>query len=350
MLRLDRLEPAGHRRQRGLPVDRPPLAVGVAQQRDGRAVGGVEDRQRLPPLRAGHAEVDRVVGRGRQVDRLAVAQVDVQAATGRAVAADHARGRVGRLAARGPGRGRTGPAPGAARGSGGRPAPGASDLSRSHQRGSSRCATLMAASLPASSAGPPRRRTGNARRARRRAGEQTSGRHGRRPDRRGHQRPGRGQQQWQHASPPATPSARRSTAGPASRPQISSADRRSGVSCGSSQVGQDARVEPELDDGDGHRGGRASDHRQSPRRRLAQRPRTRTRRAAASPAPARAPCRRTSIPLNCRPPERPADDVVDHHRAGHARDARRDHRRRQGRLERRSRPQPARIQDRRAPT
>ena len=97
--RLDRRKRRGHRRS--APCASRPAAArpsASAQQRRGRAVGGVEDGQGFPALRTGHAEVDRVFGRRRQVDRLAVAEVDGQAATGRAEAADHPRRRVGRLA------------------------------------------------------------------------------------------------------------------------------------------------------------------------------------------------------------------------------------------------------------
>ena len=87
-----------HLRKRGVPVDRAPAAVLAPEERRGRAVAGVEDGQGFPALRAGHAEVDRVFGRRRQVYRLAIAEVDGQAATGRTETADHPRGRVRRLA------------------------------------------------------------------------------------------------------------------------------------------------------------------------------------------------------------------------------------------------------------
>src|SRR5262249_30963476 len=59
------------------------------------AVAGGEHREGLPPLGAGHAPVDRVVGGRRQADRLAFLEVDVQAAARRAKAAGHGRGGVG---------------------------------------------------------------------------------------------------------------------------------------------------------------------------------------------------------------------------------------------------------------
>ena len=50
VLGLDRLEPLGHRRQRGLPVDRPPGAVGVAEQGGGRAVAASRTVSASHPL------------------------------------------------------------------------------------------------------------------------------------------------------------------------------------------------------------------------------------------------------------------------------------------------------------
>ena len=51
---------------------------GVAQQRRRRAVGGVEHRERFPALGARHAEIHRIVGRRREADGRAVAEVDVR--------------------------------------------------------------------------------------------------------------------------------------------------------------------------------------------------------------------------------------------------------------------------------
>ena len=98
MLRLDRVEPRGHRRHRLVPVDRPAAAVVAAQQGNRRAVGGIENGQGLPALGTGHPPVHRIVGRRAQVDRLAVAEMHRQPATRRAEAADHHRRRVRNLA------------------------------------------------------------------------------------------------------------------------------------------------------------------------------------------------------------------------------------------------------------
>ncbi len=92
MLGLDRLDPGGHRAQCRVPIDRLAHSVAILQERDGGAVGGVQDGQGFPPLGAGHPEVDWIVGCRGQVDGLAVSEVDVEAASRRAVAANH-RGR-----------------------------------------------------------------------------------------------------------------------------------------------------------------------------------------------------------------------------------------------------------------
>ncbi len=95
--RLDGSEAGRHLGERSVPVHRVPAAVLTQEERRGRAIIGVKDAQGFPALRAGHAEVDRVFGRRREVNGLAVAEVDGQAATGRTETADHPRGRVGRL-------------------------------------------------------------------------------------------------------------------------------------------------------------------------------------------------------------------------------------------------------------
>ena len=85
VLGLNLLHPSDERLHGGVPIDRLPRAPRVSQQRRGRAVFGREDRERLPALGAGHAEVDGIIGRRRQTDRLAVAQVHVEATAGRTV-------------------------------------------------------------------------------------------------------------------------------------------------------------------------------------------------------------------------------------------------------------------------
>ena len=70
------------------------LPFGAAQQRRGGAVGGPQRRQRLPPLGTGHAQVDRVVLGGRQVDRLAFLQMHRQPAARGAEAAHHGGGLI----------------------------------------------------------------------------------------------------------------------------------------------------------------------------------------------------------------------------------------------------------------
>ena len=59
-------------------------AAPVAEQRRRRAVVGAERRECLPALRAGHSQVDRVGRRRRDVDGLALLEVDVERAAGRA--------------------------------------------------------------------------------------------------------------------------------------------------------------------------------------------------------------------------------------------------------------------------
>ena len=89
------LHPRDERVDRRVPVDRRETTVRAAQQRRGRAIRRAERDERLPSLRAGHAEVHRVVGRRRDVDGVAVAKVDVERAAGGAEAADQPRRGVG---------------------------------------------------------------------------------------------------------------------------------------------------------------------------------------------------------------------------------------------------------------
>ena len=51
-----------------VPVDRNQLAICISQQGSHSAVGGVEDSQRFPTFRAGHPQVDRVLGFWRQIN------------------------------------------------------------------------------------------------------------------------------------------------------------------------------------------------------------------------------------------------------------------------------------------
>ena len=128
---LDGLEPAHHGLQRHRPGDRLQLAArrcAAAARSHGR---GCQRRQRLPALGAGHAQVHRVVGGGRQVHRLAVLEVHVQPAAGRAEAADRGGGTVGRQPLPAPCPGRAAPAAAAARGSAGRHARAAGARRRS---------------------------------------------------------------------------------------------------------------------------------------------------------------------------------------------------------------------------
>jgi hypothetical protein len=68
---------------------------GIPQQRSGGAIGRVRRGQRLPTLGAGHAEVHRVLRIRAEVDRLAIAQVRGQAASGGTVTAGDGRGGIG---------------------------------------------------------------------------------------------------------------------------------------------------------------------------------------------------------------------------------------------------------------
>src|SRR5262249_47320589 len=81
--------------ERGLPIDGLEPAARVTQERRGRAIRRAQRGERLPSLRAGRAEVYRIIRRRRQVDRLAFAEVNVERAARRAKPADEARGRVG---------------------------------------------------------------------------------------------------------------------------------------------------------------------------------------------------------------------------------------------------------------
>ena len=68
----------------------------ASRSRGGGAIGGIEEIERLPTFRAGHAEVHRVAGLGAEVDRVAVfVEVELEVAAGRAVAADRGGGGVG---------------------------------------------------------------------------------------------------------------------------------------------------------------------------------------------------------------------------------------------------------------
>ena len=73
----------------------PPVAV--SQQRSRGPVVGLEHPQRLPALGASHAEIHGIVRIGREIDRLALLQMDLQAAAGGAEAADHRGHGIGRL-------------------------------------------------------------------------------------------------------------------------------------------------------------------------------------------------------------------------------------------------------------
>jgi hypothetical protein len=89
-----------HGRHRLVPADLSAPAVAVADHGDGGAVRGSQDRQRFPALGAGHPAVDGVLGRRTEVNRLAVAEMDGQAAAGRAESA-HGPGRGVRRFGRG---------------------------------------------------------------------------------------------------------------------------------------------------------------------------------------------------------------------------------------------------------
>ena len=68
MFVLDRLEPGDERVERGLP--RPPAPAFPARSAAAASVArssALQRRQRLPALGTGHAEVDRVVGRGERL-------------------------------------------------------------------------------------------------------------------------------------------------------------------------------------------------------------------------------------------------------------------------------------------
>lgn len=82
------------------PIDLllPPAAV--AQQRKRGPIVGLEHPQRLPALGTRHAEIHGIVRVGREIDRLALFQVDLQAAAGGAEAADHRGHGIGRLPGR----------------------------------------------------------------------------------------------------------------------------------------------------------------------------------------------------------------------------------------------------------
>ena len=57
--------------------------------------GASRTRQRFPALGTGHAAIDGVVGRRGEINRLAIADVDGEAAARGTEAADHPRRRVG---------------------------------------------------------------------------------------------------------------------------------------------------------------------------------------------------------------------------------------------------------------
>src|SRR6185312_11405551 len=86
--------------ERALPRDRLLLTARVAQERNDRAIGRGQRRQRFPALGARHAEVDRIAPRRRQVHRAPLTQVHRQRAARRAVAAHHVGGGVGSEARR----------------------------------------------------------------------------------------------------------------------------------------------------------------------------------------------------------------------------------------------------------
>jgi hypothetical protein len=96
MLVLDGFHPQAKDLHRGIPVDLLHFARGIAEQGSGRAIGRRERRQRFPTFRASHAKVYRIIMRRGDIDRLAIAQVNVQTAASRTKAADDVR-RVVRL-------------------------------------------------------------------------------------------------------------------------------------------------------------------------------------------------------------------------------------------------------------
>ncbi len=81
--------------RRDVPLHALQLPARVPEERRGGAIGRAERRERLPALRARHPEVHGIVGGRREVDRLAVLEVHVQPAPGRAEPAHDRRRLVG---------------------------------------------------------------------------------------------------------------------------------------------------------------------------------------------------------------------------------------------------------------
>ena len=88
---LDSLKLSGKGGECGGPVDRGKwCSARSAEERGGGAVGRSERRQSFPAFGTGHAEVDRVIGIGGEVDSLPLGiKVDAKRAAGAAKAADH---------------------------------------------------------------------------------------------------------------------------------------------------------------------------------------------------------------------------------------------------------------------
>ena len=298
----------------------------AAQQRHGRAVGGVEHGQGFPALGAGHAAVDRVVGRRREVDRLAVAEMDGQAAAGRAEAADHPRGRVGRLAGGNLPQPEPARARAAARGSAGRRVRGrATRVRPSNESGCRR----------RSSRHQPSRHLRPDHRGEEQVPLERSRRRSRRPAPEPPPPPPPRDRPW---PPPRRPA----PAGPRP-PRTPRSRRRSGrpLQGPAEQQGRPPQA-AQLRAGEPADESLASNHsladdreRSGPRRRPRPRTPTAIGQAAVRPRRSKRPALARAVgqpqherssreldPADGRSPERPPHDVVDHHRASHARRAR----------------------------
>ncbi len=79
---LDRTKPRYELADRRIPIGRFQAPSRRLQQRGRRPIGCIENGQRFPTLRTGHAPVDRVPDGGSQIDRFAVLQTHLQAAAG----------------------------------------------------------------------------------------------------------------------------------------------------------------------------------------------------------------------------------------------------------------------------
>ncbi len=92
-LLLNRLESQHKSLKRGVPIHGFHFSRLIPKKRSCGAILRGKRRKSLPAFRAGHAQIHGIVGIGREINRLAVSQMDVQPTAGRTKSA-HRRGGI----------------------------------------------------------------------------------------------------------------------------------------------------------------------------------------------------------------------------------------------------------------